>query len=276
MSIQKNPDPRDLRYLRLVNGRHRGRSEDEIAADAGCESPAALYQQLAEDRFPVCRECGATHVKSEHWKSHEPKRLAKRGAGVRIDLPAAAEAIPIFQPVVDALGDYVVDLTTLRETYADERFEVVDRYETTAINDPAENTITYGQGTIPLGAKLDPPHQLIALIAAYVMEGKPLDSLLEKLHHSAMALDRQKLEKKVAELRLAARQVAKLIRGGTVRTGRQTEELESREQAAAQYITSARRVGVPEPEIDRILLTRGFSRTGISRLKKLQIDYPGQ
>ena len=78
------------------------------------------------------------------------------------------------------------------------------------------------------------------------------------------------------ELRLAARQVAKLIRGGIVRTGRRTEELEPRQQAAVQYITSAQRVGVPEPEIDQTLLARGFGKNQISWLKKFRIDYPGQ
>jgi hypothetical protein len=119
-----------------------------------------------------------------------------------------------------------------------------------------------------------PPHQLIALIAAYVIEDQPLDPLLEKLHPSTGNLDRQKLEEKVEALKLAARQVAKLVRGGTIRTGRQTEELTAREQAAVEYITSRLRSGVAESKIDQILQRQGFTRSEIRRLKKFRLDYP--
>jgi hypothetical protein len=274
VSIQENPDPRDLRYLKLVTGRLQGRPEDDIAADAGCESPRALYQQLAQDRFPVCRVCGATHVEEDHCKPSKRRRRARRSTDTRTELPDASEAIPLFAPVVDALDGYISDLTVLRETYADERFEAVERYEMSAITDPAKNTTTYGPATLPLGARQSPPHALVALISAYVVEGKPLEPLLEVLHPSAKNVKQQQLDEKVAQLKLMAVHVAKLVRGGIVRTGHHTEELEPREQAAVEYITSQLRAGTPEPKIDETLLNRGFGRQEIRRLKKFRIDYP--
>jgi hypothetical protein len=279
MSVHEKLDGRDLRYLKFVFGRAQGSSDEEIVKeldDPDIDSPQVLYRQLKRDGHSICSACGTTYVEEGHCEPRGRRRKARRGAGVRTELPAAAEGIPLFDPVVDTLGSYVVDLTSLRETYADERFEAVDRYEMAALVDPVENTTTYGPATFPLGARQDPPHQLIALIAAYVIEGKPLDPLLEKLHHSATNVDQQHLEKKVQQLRLAARHVAKLVRGGVVRTGQNTDELDHREHAAAQYITSQLRAGTPEPEIDETLRDRGFGRQEIDRLKKLRIDYPDQ
>jgi hypothetical protein len=49
MSIQRDPDVRDARYLRLVLGRQKGLAEKEIAASAGEESPEALYRRIKND-----------------------------------------------------------------------------------------------------------------------------------------------------------------------------------------------------------------------------------
>jgi hypothetical protein len=266
-------------YFKLVWGRAKGAFDEEIVReldDPDIDSPQALYRKLNIDGHPICLVCGTTYVEEGHCEILERRRKPRRGTDVRTELPTAERAIPLFDPVIDTLVDYVIDLTTLREVYANERFEAVDRYEMSAIIEPVENTTTYGSATFPLGAKQDPPHQLIALIAAYVIEGKPLDPLLEKLHHSPTNADWHKLEKKVEELRLAARHVAKLVRGGVVRPGHNTDELNHHEQAAAQYITSQLRAGTPEPDIDETLRNRGFSRQEIDWLKKFRIDYPDQ
>lgn len=276
-SIQRNPDERDVRYLKLVFGRAQGAEDEQIVKDLddpNIDSPHVLYRRLKVDGFPICPMCGTTHVEEGHCK---PSRKARRGAGERQDLPSAAEAIPLFSSVVKALDGYVVDLTTLKEVYRDERFEAVDHYEVTALVDLENNITNYGQGTLPRGATQNPPHQLIALIAAYVIEGKPLDPLLEKLHPSQIDANQQRdLERKVDNLRLAAHHVAKLVRGGTIRTGRHTDELTPREQAAAEYITSKTKAGMSKAEMDQTLLDRGFSKNEIYRLRRMQIDYPDQ
>jgi hypothetical protein len=275
-SIQRDLDERDIRYLKLMLGRAQGADDEEIVEnldDPNIDSPHVLYRRLKEDGFPICPMCGTTYVEEGHCK---PSRKARRGAGERQDLPSAAEAIPLFNSVVKALDSYLVDLTTLKEVYRDERFEAVDHYEVSALDDPEHNTTTYGPATIPLGAKLDPPHPLVALIAAYVIEDRPLDPLLEKLHSPTANLDRQQLDKKVETFKLVAHHVATLVRGGIVRRGQRTEELTAREQGAVEYITSRLRSGIPEPEIEQNLQRRGFTRSDIRRLKKFRLDYPGR
>jgi hypothetical protein len=245
--------------------------KEEDLEELGFGSAEAMKKQLENWDIP-------SWVTQGNYATERPKRRrrARRSTDARTELPDASEAIPLFAPVVDALDGYISDLTVLRETYADERFEAVERYEMSAITDPAKNTTTYGPATLPLGARQSPPHALVALISAYVVEGKPLEPLLEVLHPSAKNGKRHQLDEKVAQLKLMAVHVAKLVRGGIVRTGHHTEELEPREQAAVEYITSQLRAGTPEPKIDETLLNRGFGRQEIRRLKKFRIDYPGQ
>ena len=126
MSIRKEPDPRDLRYLKLVTGRLQSRDENDIAADARCESPAALYQQLAQDGFPVCRVCGATHVEEGHCEKSE--RRARQGEGPRQELPPPAQAICRFERALRALKAEIEALKS-RTMYAqDERFVAVEEH----------------------------------------------------------------------------------------------------------------------------------------------------
>jgi hypothetical protein len=271
-SVANDPDPRVLRYVQYCGLRHAGADDDQIAAKFG-RAPQTLYAMLAQDGFPVCRTCGNTPAEQDHCKPLEKQRKGRSSAGPRTGLPPAAEALPLFYPVVDAFNEYLLDLTTLKEVYGDERFEAVDHNEATALVDLEGNT-SFGPTTVPLGARLDPPHPLVALIAAYVIEDQPLDPLLEKLLPSTAKLNRQKLDEKVEALKLAARQVAKLMRGGIVRTGRRTEELTAREHDAVEYITSRLRSGVPESEIDENLRRRGFIRSDIRRLKKFRLDFP--
>jgi hypothetical protein len=243
--------------------------KEEVLEELGFGSSEAMKKQLENWHIP-------DWVTQANYTTEKPKRRrrAKRGTGARTELPDASEAIPLFAPVVGTLDGYMSDLTALRETYADERFEVVERYETSSITDPVKNTTTYGPATLPLGARQSPPHALVALISAYVVEGKSLEPLLEVLHPPVKNVKRRQLDEKVAQLKLMAVHVAKLVRGGTVRTGHHTGELEPREQAAAEYITSQLRAGTPEPKIDETLLNRGFGRQEIRRLKKFRIDYP--
>jgi hypothetical protein len=80
-----------------------------------------MYQELKKWDWPdwaVYRELSVSRR-----AEGKLKRKARRGDDARTELPSAAEAIPLFDPVVHTLGDYMVDLTTLREAYANVRFE---------------------------------------------------------------------------------------------------------------------------------------------------------
>jgi hypothetical protein len=66
MSIPKPPDARDTRWLRLVVGRQKALTEEEIAEGAGEESPTMLYERIREDGHPICPKCGTTYVDETH------------------------------------------------------------------------------------------------------------------------------------------------------------------------------------------------------------------
>src|SRR5215212_10197551 len=178
-SVAKNPDPRVLRYLKYYEFRLTSDgNDDRLATIFGCTS-RDLYATLVSDGFPVCRNCGETPADENHCKPAEQQRKTRTGAGSHTELPSAADALSLLQPVVEAFDEYLLDLTTLKEVYRDERFEAVEHYELTALVDLEHNT-SFGPTTIPLGATRVPPHPLVALIAAYIIEDKPLDPLIEK------------------------------------------------------------------------------------------------
>jgi hypothetical protein len=88
-AAQKNPDPRDLRYLQYVTARLKDPSQEEIAHKLGFGSPKALYQRLRGDGYPVCAECGETPVTGEHCLPPR-KRAPAKGTGGTVALPPAS------------------------------------------------------------------------------------------------------------------------------------------------------------------------------------------
>ena len=55
----KEPDPRDYRYLRFVAGRVKGLEDEDMAKHIHCGSAEHLHQRLSTDDYPVCPACGA-------------------------------------------------------------------------------------------------------------------------------------------------------------------------------------------------------------------------
>src|SRR5215211_4932847 len=148
-SIPREPDSRVLRYLKFYSERISGRTEDQIAHDLDFGSPAALYQQLSQDGFPVCPVCGETPVKPNHCKKNKGRRQrrARRGSGQAIDLPLAKNAEDMFRRAIESLLNDLLPLDSRREIYKDERFETVSDY-------PDASTIWY-RDSFPPGVQGD-------------------------------------------------------------------------------------------------------------------------
>jgi hypothetical protein len=221
-SIQKHPDERDLRYLKLVTGRLQGRDEADIAAEAGCESPTDLYRQLAQDRFPICRVCGATHVEEGHCENaleaKPSERRARRGEGPRQELPPPAEAIPLFKRAVEVLNEEIDALKNRKMYLQDERFVAVDEHHDPVIwlkwglsdeawkdicqrfgKDPDSDRFELWDARFvePAGATQSPQEPLTKLIAIYVLAGLPLEPLLERLHFAPETVDEAELRRHI-------------------------------------------------------------------------------
>jgi hypothetical protein len=107
MSIQKPPDARDLRYLKLVNGRQQGLTEEEIAKRAGEENPTLLYERIKEDGHPICPKCGTTYVDETHCEIAPTEKRGggrkARSSGPARQLPPASSAAPLFREKLESL-----------------------------------------------------------------------------------------------------------------------------------------------------------------------------
>jgi hypothetical protein len=302
-SRPSKPDDRVLRYVQLCVGRTHDRTEDQIAQSLDFGSPAALYQQLSQDGFPVCPECGETPVKPNHCKKNKGRRQrqARRGTGQAIELPPAKNAEDMLRQAIERLQTDLLPLDSRREVYKDERFETVSDYPNASTTryrddfppgaegdeewrklceekgqDPSLDHFfdSYAPIFFAEGATQNPPSPLTELIAVYVLAGMPLEPLLNVLHPNLAELDQERLDQAVDELWHKAGQLATLARGGIIRRGPSTGELSLKEQNTASFITSQLRQGVSETEIVDLLRERGYSQQEITRLKNLNIDSP--
>jgi hypothetical protein len=104
VATSSNPDKRVSRYLQFYTWRLNGMSEDDITRSLRFGLPQALYQTLNQDGFPVCPVCGETPAGPKHCKA--PKtRKPKPSDGKIVELPPAANAIPLFEWVIGAPPD---------------------------------------------------------------------------------------------------------------------------------------------------------------------------
>ncbi len=152
--------------------------------------------------------------------------------------------------------------------------------------DPSEDVIlTDSVGVSPQGANQTPAKVLVKLIGAYVLAGLPLDPLLEKLHPEPEEADREQLNaliygkpvnngRRTEGMMDKVRQIARVVRGGKVRTGPPTEELSREELRAAWEIASWRNQGYHDDLIHHLLRHKGFSRSDVTRLGNLRPEKP--
>jgi hypothetical protein len=282
-------------YRAYLKAKH---SKEEIAAKLGFGSPSALFQSLRQDGVPVCPVCGEySREGSDHCEG--PKKRTRRATqtGEAVELPPAVAAADLFRPVVEELAEAVDSLDARREIYRAGRFEQADVYQTPVDisrsafseerwqriceelgQDPEQEALFLrGTKTLNAGGATQSPRET-ALIAAYVIMGKPIEPLLEVLHPEPPDPHATKLfggtKPKVPQLKLLAEQVAKLVRGGTLKEGPTTEELSRKEQLWAWHAYSRRQAGVPDKKIREELRKAGFGPDEASRLVKLSLSPP--
>ena len=189
-------------------------------------SPAALYQVLRQDGFPVCAVCGGYSRDATHCGGppNERQRRARSGAGEAEELPATAQAIPLFERAIKKLGDDLSDLKYRKEYIKNERFVATQVYpagtgrvkvgysKEQVTNQAAweewerlcakygKDPKTTEEFTTAVdfysvkGASQSPPDPLTNLIAMYVLADRPLEPLLERLHPSPERVVRDQLK----------------------------------------------------------------------------------
>lgn len=236
-SIPKKPDPRDLRYLKLVTARMHGKPDVGLLASEGLESAKELYRCLAADGYPICPECGTLHVDKEHCEPAKKQRK-RSGGGDKTELTPPRTAAPVFREAVVALNGCIEKLEYREEYRQNQRFVsqdvlsddllMLNRYrwvvkdpedpntdfvQVAAFSDeewckvcedhgvdPEENDSVLAHWYTPLflkGATQRPSKELTALVAASVLAGIPTEVLVELLHPEPADADREIIKRKV-------------------------------------------------------------------------------
>jgi hypothetical protein len=296
--MRKEPDERALRYVKLCVYREQGAEEDRIAEELGFGIPEALYQQLSLDAFPVCTVCGETPAQADHCK--RSRKARKSTEEVRLPSPQGAETF--FRLALAWLEEDIESLSLFEERLQGERFvgsldepeeEELFLYQRMFYKtdweqiceaygyEPAPNRLLVEGANLAYGANQTPARPLVRLIAAHALVYDDLKLLLDILHPDPASIDEKKLSDKIDELELVAGQLAKIVRGGTLRRGPSTEDVSSEELRIAWVISAKRKEGVSDERILRETARMGhhvygrcLTKDDISRLGDLKLEPP--
>jgi hypothetical protein len=299
----KEPDPRDFRYLWFVTGRVKGMEDEDIAKKLHCGSVAHLYQRLSADGYPVCPACGAAPVRPGHCQEPASRRKLQN-IGESRPLPPVSSASGLFRERIEALSEAIDNLSRLVVTARGESFVSTAVYDDPILlsrdelpedewrrvcesegKDPASDRVlvTAGITRSPTGAAQAPPLPLVSLIAAYALSGGNMEELIKTLHPNPQEMDAQKLSR-LLHARKAdhgedglirrAEQMATLVMGGRLGKGAPPPDLPPREHNAACYITHRREHGWSWDQICEELVPKGFTRDEVSRLGGLKLRWP--
>jgi hypothetical protein len=316
VTTREQPDERVKRYLMWYSLRLDDQPEDKILRElkhgglGEFGSLRALYQQLANDKFPVCGVCGMTPEEPDHCeKPGGRRRRAKTDTGTLVKLPPANAARDLFLDALEGLKTYVYALDIEEDwLWEDKRYitawidrdvyKIIHRTECSKEEweelceqhgaNPKETDALEGPTveSSPAGINRTPPKQLAALIAPYVfspdgLKMRPLEPLLEALHPDPAVADKELLRAKIEELKKAADQVAMIVRGGTVKSGRPIEEVSRWEHFLAWYIQQLDPEGTSSDEemLDRLREWWGedmddFTPKDIRWLRGLKLPLP--
>jgi hypothetical protein len=314
MSIQKPPDARDLRYLRLVIGRKEGLTEEEIAKRAGVQSPTALYERIKGDGHPICPKCGTTYVDETHCEVEATEKQGggrkARSSGPAKQLPPASNAAPLFREKLGVLLRATEELEhrseklqggrffqssvkptpvfTPRDQMPEEKWQYAR--ETLGLDSEAKDYMYFGGATWTLGrGSAAPDAPLPALIGAYLLAGGDVEPLVKLLHHDPASAEWKQIEKRIAGrksadgldgLKTLARQLATLILGGELGQGRDPTEVSNLESNLGSRITELRKQGYSHEDAYQKIrslddrFAKELSWEDYQRLAGLQTEYP--
>ena len=211
----------------------------------------------------------------------ESKPKARKGTDERVELPPAKEAIPLFNEAVAMLREAVEELERRKEYYQDGRFVVETHVQGHAYE--GGESVEF-KGALAGGGQQSPPEPLTSLIAVYVLAGLPLKPLLSTLNRDPDEVDLDQLEQSIEGKRTSkghtpglkgkARHVARLIRAGNLRPGRDTGEFSANLHEATWRSYRLQQQGLTSKEIEQELIKEGFGRQNVARLRKLRLLPP--
>jgi hypothetical protein len=289
-----------LCYLR----RQRTYSEHEIAKKAEFVSVEAMYHNL--------KTWGLTGLlppeKQEETprpKVEKPDRKTRR-TGAPEGVPDPNAAAELFNEVLDELRESVKMLENLSLVYQGKRFVGAYTFENTSwvfsrsnYSEQEWRKLCKQHGRNPYVESFTledvssehsteagpyPPRELAALVAAYALSGRPIESLLEVSYPEHSPADVEKINKLVYEtqsqgskdgLLRTAQQLAAAAYGRKAGQGAPFE-LPSEKVQLARYITKRRQAGVEDEEIHQAILDSGrrLSKEDCASLAELGYRFP--
>jgi hypothetical protein len=281
--------PDDLTFLLFRTRQHDGWEEERIAREFGYPTPKALYAKLAEDGYPVCKDCGAhtknhpPHREMPEDRAPKPERKAKAaGDQETVKLPPARAAAPLFEDMINpadthasslyprppiedpddprynqslwrlwraTLRDYIVDLE-----YLEEELQGDNRFISTSIEEAFDMDTDPYTDILLEGGRPNPNQRLVVLIATYALLYGKVGPLIEVLHPEQASIDQDSLDKingVVKDLRTKAQQLATWVRGGVVKQSAPTGVLSRTEVRHAWEINRLKEQGLSNKEIHK-------------------------
>lgn len=234
-----------------MSARARGLDEEKLAREWEFNSAQDLFQRIKEDGHPICPVCGATYVDETHCRSSEdlpgPQKEKTRPKaktfGEKTPLPPPEQAVGQFGATLSSLEE-ASSLLRGRKDYLQSGRFIAEREE--------------GNGKRRVwGAQKAPPEPLTTLIAIEALaagsaSNPRMEHLLDVLHPEEKGLEQkglEQLEEWIEKLELAAANVALLVRGGTLRSGRKSEPVSATDHSAVRVLQQLIRDGHTDEEI---------------------------
>jgi hypothetical protein len=286
--------------------RSEGLAEGQVAKRAKFESVEDMYFRL--------KRWGLTGLLPPERQEELPKPTAfgaepkqrPRGSGPSEEVPDASGAVDLFDEMLDELrgtvrlvedlslgyqgkrfaGMYTFegDWTFPRSSYSVQRWQELCRQHG---QDPDVESFSISGVTSnhPTEAGPYPPRELVMLIAAYALTGRPMEPLLKVLYPEHSEADIEEIKKLLHETKFAGRsqngllrtaqQFAAAVYGRKVGRGAPPPQ-SAGEHLLACHITKRREAGLTDEEIRQEILDSGreLSNEDFARLAKLERRFP--
>jgi hypothetical protein len=281
-------------------------SESEIAEKAGFHTEEGMYHWLESWDFasllPLENQAESPKPKTIDTK---PKQKA-RSAGQPEEMPNASAAAELFNEALDELTATVRMLEHLSLVYQGGRFAGTYTFEGSWIWPPNRSSeerwqelgaqddedtdiesvsVRSAMSNHPTEAGPYPPREVVILIAAYALTGRPIEPLLKVLYPEHSEADIEEINRLLYETKFAGRsqngllctaqQFAAAVYGRKVGRGAPPPQ-SAGEDLLACYITERREAGLTDLEIRQEILDSGreLSNESFARLAKLERRFP--
>ncbi len=241
-----------------------------------------------------------------------PSERKARGSGPVVDLPPAGRAAVLFHERLEVLLRAAEELRHRKEKLQGGRFLQSSVYtdpvfvsrvgmsdeqwqsvrDALDLDPDTKDSMYFGGSTFSLGGGSETPGApLPALIGAYLLAGGEVEALVEALHPDPASADRSGIEKRIEGrkgdpkyqldgIRALAEQLAKAIRGGTLRPRSPAAELPPDEINLACRITELRDQDWSDRDVYQKLhqinnsYARELSWEDFQRLAALELRFP--